>query len=269
MPSSFSVYGLIDLICEETYMKHLYLVENEKELRRYQRFVAETQSQLENYITFLKKRFAVNQLPNAILWTNAATATKEISNIPVPAYTNDFRVVMAPDTDAWRMIYLRQLDGLEENDVVNKIRSYYLTALNQRHILQILGHELAHHSELFLEDFNSGVSDGIWFEEGMAEYISRRYFLSTAEFEAASEINQLLVDLLTPRFGTHSLENFGASTYSGDYASIFFEYWRSFLAVNSIIDKHHGNIHSVFQSYHEWNRLSTGQNLAQWFGLDA
>ena len=161
------------------------------------------------------------------------------------------------------------MDGLEDSDAVSKIKSYYLTALSQNHILQILGHELAHHSELFLEDFNSDLSDGIWFEEGMVEYISRRYFLSAEEFEAESEINRLLVDLLKSRYGTHSLEEFGKATYTGDYASIFFEYWRSFLAVKSIIDKHQGNIHSVFQSYHEWNQASGSQSLTQWFGIDA
>jgi len=250
-------------------MKHLFLVENEEELRRYQRFAAGIQPQIEDYIAFLKKEFAAAQLPNAILWTSGPTATSQISSIPIPAYTNDFRIVMCPDLFTWKSLYLRQLDGLEENETVDKIRSYYDSAMNQNHILQILGHELAHHSELFLEDFNTELSDGIWFEEGMVEYISRRYFLSAAEFEAEAEINQLLVDLLKARYGNQSLEEFGASTYAGDYASIFFKYWRSFLAVKSIIDTHQGNLQSVFRAYHKWNQASTGQSLIQWFGIES
>ena len=250
-------------------MNHLYLVENEEELRRYQRFAAGIQPQLEEYIAFLKKEFAAAQLPSAIVWTGGSTATSQISSIPIPAYTNDFRIVMCPDLCTWKSLYLRQLDGLEENDAVGKIRHYYDSEMNQNHILQILGHELAHHCELFLDDFNTDLSDGIWFEEGMVEYISRRYFLSSAEFEAESEINQLLVELLTPCYGNHSLEEFGAATYAGNYASIFFEYWRSFLAVKTVIDMHHGDIQSVFRAYHEWNRAGTEKSLSQWFGIES
>ena len=249
-------------------MKHMYLVETEEELLRYQHFVRNIRKPLEDYLSFLKEEFAVRELPRAILWTSGETATREISSIPLPAYTNDFRTVITPDLSIWRTIYLKQLKGLEAGDASDKIRTYYETCLNRNHILQILGHELAHHSELFPEDFDSALSDGIWFEEGMVEYISRKYFLSREEFDAEAEINRLLVDLLRDRYGNHSLEEFGAATYEGDYASIFYEYWRSFLAVNKIIDSHGGNIHSVFQSYRKWIREQTGQSLAQWFDLE-
>lgn len=249
-------------------MNHLYLVENEEELSRYQRFVHSHQTRLNDYIFWLKSNFAVNELPNAILWTSGNTATNRISNIPIPAYTNDFRTVITSDLDTWRNIYLSQLNGLDDCEAVRTIRSYYNDKLNHSHILQILGHELAHHSALFLEDFNSELSNGIWFEEGMVEYISRRFFLTAEEFDAEADINQLLVELLASRYGKHSLEKFGASTYEGDYASIFFEYWRSFLAVKGLIDNAQGCIHDVFQSYHEWNRAGTSQTLAQWFGID-
>ncbi len=249
-------------------MKHLYLVESEEELYRYQHFVAEIQPRLDLYISYLQQHFAVKELPRAILWTNADTATKQISAIPIPAYTNEWRTVITPDLEAWQTIYLQQLEGLPESSTVRIIKSYYETALNRNHILQILGHELAHHSELFLEDFQSGLSEGIWFEEGMAEYISRRFFLPAEEFDAEVRINQALVDLFAHRYADHSLEDFGASTYAGDYASIFFEYWRSFLAVKAIMDAHRGDIHAVFRSYHEWSRKSGGQSLTQWFGIE-
>lgn len=249
-------------------MKHLYLVETEEDLRRYQRFVRDIRKPLEDYLSFLKEEFAVRELPRAILWTSGETATREISSIPLPAYTNDFRTVITPDLSIWQTLYLKQLKGLEAGDASRKIQTYYETCLNRNHILQILGHELAHHSELFPEDSDSALSCGIWFEEGMVEYISRKYFLTREEFDAEAEINRLLVELLDEGYGNHSLEEFGAATYEGDYASIFFEYWRSFLAVKKIIDSHGGNIHTVFQSYHRWIREQTGQNLAQWFGLE-
>ena len=249
-------------------MKHLFLVENEEELTEYQSFVQAVRNDLNGYVQYLKDKFSVRELPRAILWTSSHTATTQISSIPLPAYTNSFRTVISPDLESWKAIYLRQLDGLSDNDTVCKIRTYYSTRLNQHHILQILGHELAHHSDLFLDDFNSTLSDGIWFEEGMVEYISRRYFLTDTEFEEESEINRMLVEILSVKYGHHSLEAFGASAYEGDYASIFFEYWRSFLAVSQIVDAHNGDIAAVFRSYHKWNQTVPAQSLAQWYGLE-
>lgn len=186
-------------------MKHLYAVETKEELQKYQEFVHEIEPRLREYIDFLKKEYEVIELPRAIVWASEEIATKIISDIPVPAYTNEFRVVMAPELETWSAIYLKQLDGLEEK---KEIQDYYTNSLSQNHVMQILGHELAHHSELFLEDFESYFSDGIWFEEGMVEYISRRYFLSEEEFHAEAKVNQQLVDLLKERYGKHSLEQF-------------------------------------------------------------
>lgn len=69
------------------------------------------------------------------------------------------------------------------------------------------------------------------------------------------------------RHGNHSLENFGLSTYEGDYASIFFEYWRSFLAIKKIAEDYNGDIQAVFRSYRKWNEINNGQTLTEWFGV--
>ena len=133
--------------------------------------------------------------------------------------------------------------------------------------MQILGHEFVHHSELFMEDFDSDYDQGIWFEEGMCEYISRKYFLTAEEFQAEAEINTLLAAQFRNIYGNHSLEEFGQETYRNDYASIFYEYWRSFLAVQQIIDAHHGDISAVFRSYRKWYDEKSPLTLEQWFGL--
>ena len=253
-------------------MKQIYAVETEKELIAYQKYVMSVVPKLNTYIDFLKREYEVSELPKAIVWTSGEVATRLISDIPVPAYTNEHRVVMTPVLEAWREIYLKQLDKLDGNqeieENVREIRTYYEKELSENHMLQILGHELAHHSELFLEDFNSDYSDGVWFEEGMAEYISRRYFLTEEEFEAEAKINRQLVDLLKERYGTHSLEQFSKSTYEGDYASIFFEYWRSFLAVKQIVEDYKGDVKAVFASYHKWNEICNGQTLVEWFDVN-
>ena len=253
-------------------MKHIYAVEAEKELIEYQKYVKSIEPKLNAYIDFLKKEYDVVELPKAIVWTSGDIATKFISDIPVPAYTNEHRVVMTPVLETWREIYLKQLDNLVDNsdveDDVREIHDYYTKELSENHVLQILGHELAHHSELFLEDFDSDYSNGIWFEEGMVEYISRKYFLTEGEFEAEARVNRRLVDLLKERYGNHSLEQFGENTYEGDYASIFFEYWRSFLAVKQIVEDYKGDIKAVFASYHKWNEECNGQTLIEWFDVE-
>lgn len=245
-------------------MKFVFAVENEVELQKYRRIAASFRRRLEEYIQFLKMEYQVRELPRTILWTSFETATERISDIPVPAYTNEYRVVMTPDREVWRDIYLRQLEGIND---CGEIRHYYENELTEAHVLQILGHELAHHSELFLDDFDSGGETGIWFEEGMAEYISRRYFLNDAQFQREAEINQKIVNLLMPRYGHHSLEEFGKETYSGDYASIFFEYWRSFLAVKKIVEAYDGDVMEAFASYHQWHESASEKTLSEWFEI--
>lgn len=244
-------------------MEHVYAVKTLEELERYQRFVTKIQLRFLEYVAFLEQEYEVCDLPRSIIWTSADTATNLISNISIPAYTNDFRIVMTPDVEAWRSVYLRQLDSLEQNAQYRELHDYYSNGISENHVLQILGHELAHHSPLFLDEF--GINDGIWFEEGMAEYISRRYFLTDEEFDAEYRYNLILVELLKEKYGSHSLEEFGASTYEGDYASIFFEYWRSFLTVSRIVDNHHGDVKAVFESYHRWAEAKSAMTLLDWF----
>jgi len=125
-------------------MKHIYAVETEKELIEYQKYVKSIEPKLNAYIDFLKKEYDVVELPKAIVWTSGDIATKLISDIPVPAYTNEHRVVMTPVLETWREIYLKQLDKLGDNRKlekdINTIRDYYRETLSENHVLQILGH---------------------------------------------------------------------------------------------------------------------------------
>lgn len=242
-------------------MKHIFAVQFREELQKYQGFAKDIQPKLEGYLAFLKEHYAVNSLPRAIVWTDTETATQLISNIPIPAYTNDYRTVFCPDLESWRSIYLRQLNGHENTEV----RKYYETALGENHVLQILGHEFVHHSELFLDN---AYESSIWFEEGMCEYISRKYFLTDNEFEEAAWINALLVELYQQRYGNHALEAFGAATYEEDYASIFFAYWRSFLAVQKIVERFGGDVLEVFREYHRWHHSGSEKTLLEWFDMD-
>ncbi len=213
---------------------HIFAVKSAEELASYQAFVQRIEEKLYRYITVLQEKYAVEELPSTIVWTSRKTATKRLSDIPVPAYTNERRIVFCPELRVWREIYLAQLKGLT-GETADKIRKYYETCLTENHVLQILGHEFAHHSKYFSdEDYEIDP----WYEEGMVEYISRKELLSGVEFEEKAEIERLLVDLLSPRFSKDNL----VPGSGEDYADIFFSYWRGFLAAQKRVAAFGGDV---------------------------
>ena len=243
-------------------MENLYLVKDENQLAAFRGFVAKNAAKLQDYLAFLKDEFAVYDLPQAIIWSDFDSATQIIREIPVPAYTNDKRMVMTPELPVWKDLYLLQLENYETSHQTRAIESHY-KSLSGNSLLQIVGHELAHWSEHFLDDFD-GYGAYIWFEEGMAEYISRKYFFTDEEFRAEKAYNQSLVKLFQKKHGWHSLNDFGTSTYQGNYASIFYEYWRSFLTVDRLVENL-GSVQAVFNSYHHWENTDKTLPLLDWF----
>lgn len=246
----------------------LYLVEDAAQLEEYRAFASAARPRMESYLDFLRQQYQVTQLPEAIFWTDRHTATHLLSDIPAPAYTNEKRTVFTPCLDCWRQIYKSQLEGISWPDsqqpIVRALEQYYETQLEPVHLLQILGHEFAHHSPLFLMGFEDAREKGVWFEEGMVEYISRTYFLPPQQYQAEKQANRQLVELLTPYYGQHPLEDFGAETYAGSFGSIFFEYWRSFLAVDALVQRF-GGTEQVFRLYHDWARAGASSTLEEWF----
>ena len=243
-------------------MENLYLVKDENQLAAFRDFVAKNSAKLQDYVTFLKDEFAVYDLPQAIIWSDFDSATQIIRKIPVPAYTNDRRMVMTPELTIWKDLYLLQLENYESSHQTRAIEGHY-QSLSENSLLQIVGHELAHWSEHFLDDFD-GYGAYIWFEEGMVEYISRKYFFTDEEFRVEKACNQSLVELFQKKYGWHSLNDFGTSTYQGNYASIFYEYWRSFLTVDKLVENL-GSVQAVFDSYHRWANTDKTLPLLDWF----
>lgn len=237
-----------------------YLVTGEEELKNYQKFFQKHQLKLEDFQAFLRKHYALEESPQILLLSNLVGATSIIRDITIPAYTNDMRMVMTPEKDVWKTIYLAQLDDYP-NDVTIAIKEYY-NRLSENHLLQIIGHELTHWSELFEDDFDD-YDTFIWFEEGMVEYLSRKYFLTEMEFQAEKECNRTLVSLFQAKYGWHSLNDFGKETYDGNYASIFYEYWRSFLTVDQLISNL-GSEKEVFSVYHQWLETNHSKPLLDW-----
>ena len=243
-------------------MENLYLVKDETQLAAFRDFVAKNAAKLQDYLAFLRDEFEVYDLPQAIIWSDFDSATQIIREIPVPAYTNDRRMVMTPELTVWKDLYLLQLENYETSHQTQAIANHY-QSLSENSLLQIVGHELAHWSEYFLDDFD-GYGAYIWFEEGMVEYISRKYFFTDEGFRVEKACNQSLVELFQKKHGWHSLNDFGTSTYQGNYASIFYEYWRSFLTVDKLVENL-GSVQAVFDSYHRWANTDKTLPLLDWF----
>lgn len=245
-------------------MEHIYAVQTAAELAVRQQFVQDNWARAEEYIRFLRQEYAVEELPQAVVWATRKIATELVSGISLPAYTNDYRIMFDPELEDWRDIYLSQLDGLPDSEAVRRVRAHYVQGLGTNHVLHILGHELAHHSGLF---FDEDYETATWFEEGMVEYIGRQWFLSVAEFDAQAEADHLLVDLLEPWYGGHPLSRFGAETYMRDYAGIFFDYRRAFLAICGLAERS-GGVRAVFDAYRDWHEHPGGHTLAQRFQIE-
>ena len=87
-------------------MEHIYAVQTAEELAVRQQFVRESRDRVEEYIRFLEREYAVEELPRCVVWTTRSIATELVSGIPLPAYTNDYRVMFDPELEDWRDIYL-------------------------------------------------------------------------------------------------------------------------------------------------------------------
>ena len=224
-------------------MEFIFAVQSEEELKHYGQFAERHQPVIDSYIHKLAKNFAVKELPRCIVLTSYETATELIGNIPIPAYTNDQRIVFTPEIETWRDLYLHQLDDYDENERVREIRNYYEN-LKDYHLLQILGHELAHHSELFSDEaYENG---GAWFEEGMVEYISRKLLWTDMAFAEEKKINKMLVELYEESHQPRPLNCFGDSD---DYATLYYDYWRAFLKVSEMVENNGGDVLAVMSNY--------------------
>lgn len=58
----------------------------------------------------------------------------------------------------------------------------FYESYSENQVFIILAHELTHHSDLFLDEFDDEREDSIWFEEGMCFYLPRKILLSEKEF---------------------------------------------------------------------------------------
>lgn len=129
-------------------MDNLYLVKDDSQLATFRDFVVRNTEKLKDYQSFLKNELAVCDLPQAVIWSDFNAATQIIRESAVPTYTNNRRVVMTPDLAVWKELHLYQLMDYECSEQTQAIESHY-HSLSENFLLQIVGHELAHWSDIF------------------------------------------------------------------------------------------------------------------------
>lgn len=246
-------------------MKQVFAFNNKEDFDRYQDKTVILYQKLDVYRLELEKNFGLTELPRGIVWTTHELATTTFSTIPIPAFTSRELIFMSPDLASWRKLFLEQLEG-QKNE---KIEAYYKN-LKMDHIATILGHELTHHSDLFVDEFGDEREDGIWFEEGMCEYIPRKLMLSPLEFSEIVEIELELMKMFRKKYGSHSINDFGQGSYEGSLTSIMFDYWRSFLAIRYLVEEQAGgDIMSVFGKYQQWNQEGRKVPLSEHFNVES
>ncbi|SCY78260.1 hypothetical protein [Lysinibacillus fusiformis] len=209
----------------------------------------------------------MRDLPKGIGWTCEELATAIFSQIPIPAFTNRDTIYISPDLSGWRKLLVSQLEG-HENDHPS-LKEFYEN-MSENQLLTILGHQLTHHSNLFVDEFDDERKDSIWFEEGMCDYLARKYLLNSVEFNKITEIESKMIEIFKTKYGNHSLDEFGKFSYQGGLTSIMFDYWRSFMAVKYLIEvRANHNVMVVFDEYHKWDKEGRKLPLTQYFNIDS
>lgn len=104
----------------------------------------------------------------------------------------------------------------------------------------------------------------------MCFYLPRKILLSEKEFNEITDVETELFECFKDKYGNHSLENFGRSSYQGSLSSIMFDYWRNYLAVKYLVEVRANNdVKLVFDEYHKWDNEGRKVPLIQYFGLSS
>lgn len=245
-------------------MKQIFAFENIEDYVRFEPIIASLHEKLKAYQQTLEDHYALSALPKGIVWTTESLATTVLSTVPIPAYTNKDLIYITPDLVAWRSLFVSQLEGYN----LPAIHQFYKN-FSETDLLTILAHELTHHSDLFIDEFEDSREGNIWFEEGMCDYLARKTLLTETEFNEIAEVESELVEVFKNKYGGHSLDEFGSESYQGSLTSIMYDYWRSFLAVKYLVEDYADNdITEVFKQYHQWYNEGRIMPLTKYFELE-
>ncbi|GGF24161.1 hypothetical protein GCM10010954_23820 [Halobacillus andaensis] len=246
-------------------MKQIYAFETKEEYGKYRDVIERFSGKLEEYQHILEDKYSLTNLPKGVVWTSEDIATTVFSDLPVPAYTNRDVIYVSPDLPAWRKLLINQIE--EHN--IPEIKSFYENC-SEDYLFTILAHQLTRYSNVFVDKDKVEKVDNSWFEEGMCEYLSRKLVLSEEEFKEITTIELELVEVYKEQYGTHSLEEFGRGAYQGnDLINKMFDYWRSYLAVEFLVEVRANNdVDWILNEYQDWDREGRVLPLTEHFEME-
>lgn len=251
-------------------MKQIFAFESIEEYRDNADSIAILNNKFTQYKQRLINEFELKELPKTIVWTTSKNAMTVFSKKSVPAYTNKDTIFVAPNVEDWKEFYLSLLENerLPSSDVMRHIKQYF-QSITIDDVFCVLAHELTHHIDLFLDEFEDERTDSIWFEEGMCEYLSQKLTLSEQQYNELRKVDHLMIEIFKPKYGDFSLDEFGTSSYNQiSTAAIMLNYWRSAAAIHYLVEHcHSGDVMKVFKLYHEWHEKGRETSLTEFFGV--
>ncbi|ASK63969.1 hypothetical protein CFK37_18300 [Virgibacillus phasianinus] len=245
-------------------MRHIYAFESKDDYIKYQEIIERFSEKLKKYQKLMEEEFELIDPPKGIVWTTEELATSVLADQFAPAYTNENVIHFSPDLESWKALFIKQLEGRKNA----RIERFYKN-LSENQLFTLVAHELTHHLDLFLDDFDDEREDSIWFEEGMCDYLARKMTLNKVEFKEITEVESELVKMFNEDYGNHSLDVFGSGSYQGSLTSIMFDYWRSFLSIKYLVEvRANHDIKQVFKDYHKWDKEGRVVPLTAYFELN-
>ncbi|MGX1265683.1 hypothetical protein RKD55_003487 [Rossellomorea marisflavi] len=200
------------------------------------------------------------QSPRGIIFHDVASATQLYSTVPLPAYTSRELIHITPLVDTWKEIYLSTTNGVE-------VAETYYSELDLDDVAVIAAHELTHHVDFFHTDFEELDEENMWFEEGLCFYIPRKVMLPEEKFKSIMKVEACLIDRYKEEYGDCTLDRFGeCHGEESEYASAFYDYWRSTLVVDALINRYcDQRVEKLIDYYREWANGSKTSNLQTYF----
>ncbi|WP_414049595.1 hypothetical protein [Macrococcus animalis] len=241
-------------------MKPIFTFENNNDFNQYKDVIQYFHIELANYQKYLEDNFQLSKTPSGVFWTSRFVI-ENVLNKPVPAFTRDEAIYMCADLDYWESY----LSNLLPEQFKNKYASFYKEN-TQNEVLAIFGHELTHHIDLFLAEFDdeNPTCEDMWFEEGMATFLPRKFFFNDALFDEVYQLEKDLFDYYAQGYDDITLENFTYDIYSKNETYIMSHYWLSFIKVTDLVRFYEYDIKKIFDTYHQWDSKGRTEHLYEY-----
>ncbi|WP_414054908.1 hypothetical protein [Macrococcus equi] len=242
-------------------MKPIFIFENNNDFIKYKDVIQYFYIEIAKYQKYLQDNFQLSDTPSGVFWTSRFVM-EDVLNKPVPAFTRDEAIYMCADLDYWESYF----SNLLPEQFKNKYTSFYKEN-TQNEVLAIFGHELTHHIDLFLAEFDEEhpTCEDMWFEEGMATYLPRKFFFDEQLFEDIYHLEKSLYEYYLNEFGDLPLEHFTYDIYSHSKEYIMFHYWMSFVKVTQFVNLVDGDVSRLFKLYHDWDTEGRKISLSHYF----